>query len=168
MYFQFHNQMKKMLGQLEKWIEQAEAHAKAKSFDPAVFVDLRLAPDQFSFVRQVQTSCDTAKFAAARLTGKEAPGFPDTERSLEELKARVRATIAFLDTVTAADYEGSAVRLITTPRWEGKVMTGADYFMEHAQPNFYFHMTTAYAILRHNGVSIGKRDFLGAQTRRDP
>ena len=168
MYFEFHNQTKKMLGQLEKWLELAEAHAKAKSFDPSVYIDLRLAPDQFAFVRQVQTACDTAKFAAVRLAGKDGPAFPDSERTFDELRARIGATVAFLDTVTAKDYEGAATRVITTPRWEGKVMSGADYFMEHVVPNFYFHLTTAYAILRHNGVNVGKRDFLGAQSRRDP
>jgi uncharacterized protein len=168
MYFHFHNQTKKILGHLGKWIETAEAHAKAKSFDANVFVDSRLAPDQFAFVRQVQSSCDTAKFLAARLSGKESPSFPDTERTLEELKARIQKTIAYLDTFTEKDYEGAATRVITTPRWEGKVQSGADYFMEHAVPNFYFHVTTAYAILRHNGVNVGKKDFLGHQSRRDP
>jgi hypothetical protein len=168
MYYAFHRQMTKMLGQLEKWLGAAEGHAKAKGFDPNVLVESRLAPDQFAFVRQVQAACDTAKLATARLTGKDAPSHPDTETTLEELRARIRAVVAYLEGISEADYAQAATRVITTPRWEGKVMSGADYFMEHALPNFFFHVTHAYALLRHNGVPVGKRDYLGAQTRRDP
>ncbi|HRG97249.1 MAG TPA: DUF1993 domain-containing protein [Polyangiaceae bacterium] len=168
MFYAFHCQMKKMLGQLDTWLDAAEAHAKAKSFDPAVYLSLRLSPDQFGFAKQVQTACDTAKLAASRLTGKDAPSHADTEATVAELQTRVRSTIAYLDGFSEADYATAATRIITTPRWEGKVMTGADYFMEHAVPNFFFHLTHAYALLRHAGVSVGKRDFLGAQTRRDP
>lgn len=168
MFYPFHRQMKKMLGQLDKWLEAAEAHAKAKGFDPGILVESRLAPDQFAFVRQVQAACDTAKLATVRLTAKPAPEHPDTETTLPELRARIRSVIAYLEGVSEADYAGAATRVITTPRWEGKVMNGADYFMEHALPNFFFHVTHAYAILRHNGVTVGKRDYLGAQTRRDP
>ena len=168
MFYPFHCQMKKMLGQLEKWLGTAEEHAKAKGFDPNVLVDSRLAPDQFAFVKQVQAACDTAKLATARLTGKDAPSHPDTEKTVEELRARIRGVVTYLEGISEADYAGAATRVITTPRWEGKVMSGSDYFMEHALPNFFFHVTHAYAILRHNGVNIGKRDYLGAQTRRDP
>ena len=168
MYFETFCQMKKMLGQVDRWLEAAAASAKARSFDPAVFLGLRLAPDQFAFARQVQITCDTAKVAAVRLTGKEAPAFPDTEQTVDELRERVKATIAYLDTLTAKDFEGAADRVVTQPRWEGKVMSGADYFMEHAQPNFFFHATHVYAILRHNGVSLGKRDYLGALSQRLP
>lgn len=168
MYYAFHCQMKKMLGQLDTWLDAAEAHAKAKLFDPAVYLSLRLSPDQFGFAKQVQTACDTAKLAASRLTGKDAPSHADTEATVAELQTRVRSTIAYLDGISEADYAAAATRIITTPRWEGKVMTGADYFMEHAVPNFFFHLTHAYALLRHAGVSVGKRDFLGAQTRRAP
>jgi len=168
MYYETFGQMKKMLGQLDKWLEAAAAYAKAKSFDPNVFVGVRLAPDQFAFARQVQTACDTAKLAAARLSGKEAPSHPDTEQTLDELRARVASVIAYLDGFSAKDFEGAATRSITQPRWEGKVMTGADYFREHAVPNFFFHVTHAFALLRHNGVGIGKRDYLGALTQRMP
>ena len=168
MFYPFHCQMKKMLGQLEKWLDAAEAHAKAKAFDPNVLVESRLAPDQFAFVRQVQAACDTAKLSAARLTAKDAPNHPDTEKTLSELRARIRSVIEYLEGISEPDYAGAATRVITTPRWEGKVMSGSDYFMEHAVPNFFFHVTHAYAILRHNGVTVGKRDYLGAQTRRDP
>lgn len=129
---------------------------------------LRLVVDQFPFARQVQVVCDTAKLGASRLTGKEAPSHPDTEQTLDELRTRVKETIAYLDGFTAKDFESAASRSITQPRWEGKTMTGADFFLEHALPNFYFHLTTAYALLRQNGVSIGKRDFLGALTQHAP
>jgi hypothetical protein len=161
-------QMKKMLGQLSKWLDAATSYAQSKSFDPNVFAGLRLAPDQFPLSRQVQTACDTLKLASARLTGKDAPSNPDTEQTLEELKQRVKSTLAFVDGFTAKDFEAAATRVITQPRWEGKVMSGADYFHEHVVPNFYFHVTHTYAILRHNGVSIGKRDYLGALSQRDP
>ena len=147
MFYTFHCQMKKMLGQLEKWLDAAEAYAKAKEFDPNVFVESRLAPDQFAFVRQVQGACDTAKLSAVRLTAKPAPDHPDTEKT--ELRARIHSVIAYLEGISESDYAGAATRVITTPRWEGKVMSGSDYFMEHAVPNFFFHVTHAYAILRH-------------------
>ena len=168
MIYEIFGQMKKTLGQLDKWLEAAAAHAKAKSFDPNLYLAFRLAPDQFGFARQVQTACDTAKLAASRLSGREAPKHEDTETTLDELHARVRAVIAYLDGFSAKDFEGAATRVISQPRWEGRVMSGADYFVEHAVPNFFFHATTAYAILRHNGVDIGKRDFLGALSLRTP
>jgi hypothetical protein len=168
MYTQIFSQMKKQLGQLDKWLGTAEEFAKAKGFDPGVVLGLRLAPDQFPFAQQVQTTCDTAKLAASRLTGKAAETHADTEKTLEELRARVRSVIAYLDGFSAKDFEGAAAKVITQPRWEGKWMTGADYFVEHAVPNFYFHLTTAYAILRHNGVKIGKRDYLGTLSQRAP
>ena len=152
MYFQTISQMKKMLGNLDKWLDAAVAYAQTKSFDPNLFLTSRLAPDQFSFVRQVQSACDTPKLAAARLAGKDPPSHPDTEQTIGELHARVRTVIAYLDTFTAKDFNAAATRVISQPRWEGKVMSGADYFQEHVVPNFYFHLTHAYAILRHNGV----------------
>ena len=168
MYTEIFSQMKKQLGQLDKWLGTAEEFAKAKGFDPGLFAGFRLAPDQFALAQQVQTVCDTAKLAASRLTGKAAETHADTETTLEQLRARVRSVIAYLDGFSAKDFEGAAAKVITQPRWEGKWMTGADYFVEHALPNFYFHLTTAYAILRHNGVKIGKRDYLGALSQRAP
>jgi hypothetical protein len=168
MYHETFQQMNKMLGQLDKWLDAAAAFAQAKQFEPATILGYRLAPDQFAFVRQVQVACDTAKVAASRLTGKDAPSQPDTEQTIEELQARVRATRGYLDGLSAADFAGAATRVVSQPRWEGKVMTGADYFLEHAVPNFFFHITHAYAILRHIGVSLGKRDYLGAITLRTP
>jgi hypothetical protein len=161
MYFEFLGEMKKMLGHVDRWLDKAKAHAEAKRFDPNVFVGLRLAPDQLPFAKQVQIACDTAKLAVARLTGKPAPSHADTEQTIDELKGRVAAVLGFLDGVTAQDFDGAATRTVTQPRWEGKTMTGAAYFVEHAVPNFFFHVTHVYAILRHNGVELGKADYLG-------
>lgn len=168
MIFQTLQQMKKQLGQLDKWLETAAQFAASKSFDPNLFLGFRLAPDQFAFARQVQTACDTPKLAASRLSGKEAPKHDDNEKTLDELRARVASTIAYLDTFTAKDFEGAEKKSVTQPRWEGKWMEGGEYFLEHAVPNFFFHLTTTYAILRHNGVSVGKRDFLGPLSLKDP
>jgi uncharacterized protein len=164
MYNELFGQMKKQLRQLDKWLQAAAEHAKTKSFDPNVLLTMRLAPDQFAFARQVQTACDTAKLAASRLTGREAPSHPDTEQTLDELRARVASVLTYLDGLSEKDFEGAATRVVTQPRWEGKTMSGANYFIEHALPNFYFHLTHTYALLRHNGVNIGKRDYLGALT----
>lgn len=168
MYTELFGQMKKQLGQLDKWFDAAAAHAKTKSFDSNVFLGLRLAPDQFAFARQVQITCDTAKLAASRLTGKDAPSQPDTETTLDELRARVKSVIAYLDGLSPEDFEGAASRSVTQPRWEGKTMSGAAYFVEHAVPNFYFHLAHVYAILRHAGVNVGKKDYLGTLTMRAP
>lgn len=154
-------QMKKMLSNLGRWLELAKKHAADKSFDVNVLLTARLAPDQFAFVRQVQSSCDNAKFAAARLTGRDAPRHPDTEQSVDELQARIASTIAYLETFTAKDFEGAEARKVTLPWAEGMYLEGEAYAREMALPNFYFHVTTAYAILRHNGVALGKTDYLG-------
>ncbi len=168
MYFETFGQRKKMLGQVDKWLESAAEFAKTKSFDPNLFLGFRLAPDQFAFARQVQSTCDTVKLAASRLSGKEAPVHADTEQTLDELRARVASVLKYLDGFSAKDFEGAADRKVTQPRWEGKTMSGADYFLEHAVPNFFFHLTHTYAILRHNGVNVGKRDYLGALSLRAP
>jgi len=168
MYHEIIGQMKKMLGQLDKWLDAAAAFADSRKFDSANYLTLRLAPDQFAFARQVQTACDTAKLVAARLAGKTAPSHPDNEQTLDELHARVRSVISYLDGFSEQDFVGAASRVITQPSWEGKVMSGADYFLEHGLPNFFFHLTHAYAILRHNGVPLGKRDYLGPLSQRLP
>jgi hypothetical protein len=168
MYYETICQMKKMLGQIEKWLDAAQAFATTKSFDANLFLGFRLAPDQFAFARQLQIACDTAKLAASRLTGKEAPTHPDSEQTIDELRVRVRAVIAYLDGFSAKDFQGAATRRVTQPRWEGKFMTGADYFLEHAIPNFFFHLTHVYAILRNNGVSVGKSDYLGTLSLHSP
>src|SRR5438477_7387945 len=123
MYFELIRQMKKELGQLDAWLAAAAAYAQEKPFDASVFLGLRLSPDQFAFARQVQTACDTAKLAASRLAGKEPPKQADDEKTLDELRARVQATRKILDGFTAKDFEGAATRVITQPRWEGKVMS---------------------------------------------
>ena len=168
MYYEMFRQMRKQLAQIEKWFDAATAFAKEKTFDPNLFLGLRLAPDQFPLARQVQIVCDTAKLGASRLSGKEAPAHPDTEQTLDELRARIRAVVAYLDAFAATDFSGAASRTVTQPRWEGKVMNGANYFVEHAVPNFYFHLAHVYAILRHNGVNLGKRDYLGELSLRAP
>lgn len=168
MYKAIFGQMKKQLGQLDKMLEMGEANAKERSFDPTLFLGFRLSPDQFALARQVQIACDTVKLGASRLTGKEAPANPDTEATVEELRARVQSVIKYLDGFTDADFEKVASATVTQPRWEGKTMTGPDYLLEHVIPNFFFHLTTTYAILRHNGVPVGKRDYLGALTQHEP
>jgi len=168
MYYDAFLQFKKTLGQFNAWFDKAEAFAKEKSFDANLFVNFRLAPDQLAFARQVQIACDTAKLGASRLTGKEVPSHADTEQTIAELRARVASVISILEGFSEKDFEGAATRSITQPRWEGKVMTGKDYFLEHVQPNFFFHATTTYAILRHNGVPVGKKDYLGTLSQRLP
>jgi uncharacterized protein len=166
MYYETFAQFRKMLGQLDKWLETTVSYGQSRAFDANVLLGQRLAPDQFAFARQVQTACDTAKLAASRLTGKEAPSHADTETTIEQLRARVQSVIGYLSDLTPSDFEGAASRVVTQPRWEGKTMSGADYLREHAQPNVFFHLTHAYAILRHNGVPLGKRDYLGALSLR--
>jgi hypothetical protein len=168
MYIHIFGQFKKQLGQLDKWLSTAAEYAKSRNFDPVVFPTLRLAPDQFPLARQVQIACDTVKLTAAYLTGKPAQPQEDNETTIEQLQVRIRSIITLLDGLAAADFEGAAARVVSQPRWKGEWMTGEDYFIQHSVPNFYFHLTTAYAILRHNGVAIGKRDYLGTQTKRPP
>lgn len=143
-------------------LDKAEAYAEAKGFDPAVLVQARLAPDMFPLVRQVQIMSDAAKGCAARLAGVEVPSFPDTEQSIPELKERIRKTLDFLRGISPEQMEGSETRdiHIKTPSRELDFM-GLEYMQQFAVPNFYFHFTATYAILRHNGVELGKRDFLG-------
>lgn len=160
-------QLQKMVRQLEKWLDKATEHAKAKSFDPNVLMTARLAPDQYAFARQVQAACDAAKFAAARLAGKDPPKHPDTEQTFDELRARIQSVVAYLDTFTEADFAGAGERVIPLPFLPGKGLAGGDYLNEMALPNFYFHATTAYAILRHNGVPLGKTDYIGSLNVRD-
>lgn len=154
-------QYRKMLDNLSHFLDKAQAFAETKKIDVEVLLNSRLAPDQFNLIRQIQISCDTAKFGAARVCGKEAPSHPDTEKTLPELKARIASVQAYLDSFTAADFAGAEARQVTTPRWDGKYLTGLEFAIQHSIPNLYFHVTTAYSILRHNGVDLGKKDFLG-------
>ena len=161
MYDSLYRQMKKTLGQVDQWLVTAAEYAKTKSFDPNLYLGFRLAPDQLPFARQIHIACDTAKLSSSRLTGKDAPVHADDETTLDQLRARIASVIAYLDSFSAKDFEGADTRVISTPRWEGKVMSGHDYFLEHALPNFFFHVSHVYAILRHNGVPLGKKDYLG-------
>lgn len=142
-------------------LDKAAAFADTKKFDTDILLQSRLAPDQFPLVRQIQIACDTAKLGASRLTGKEAPSQADNEKTWTEVRQRIESTIQYLQTLSTKDYEGFAQRKVTQPRWEGKFLMGDAYAIHHLIPNFYFHITTAYSLLRHNGVDIGKSDFLG-------
>lgn len=154
-------QFVRMLENFSSILDKAEQHAEAKKFDFAVLLESRLAPDQFTFTRQIQIMCDTAKRAAGFLTGKEAPVQADDETTLAQLRARIDFVAKYLKGIPAKDYEGAAQRKVSQPRWEGQWLTGEEYVLHHVVPNFYFHFTTAYAILRHNGVDVGKKDYLG-------
>jgi hypothetical protein len=154
-------QYTKMLQNLGHLLDKGVQLAETKKFDVEVLLNSRLAPDQFNLIRQVQIATDTAKLSVSRLTGKEVPKHEDNEKTLPELKARIESVISYLNTFKAADFKGAEERKISQPRWEGKYLLGAEYVQQHALPNFYFHITTAYSILRHNGVDIGKKDYLG-------
>jgi uncharacterized protein len=160
------SEIKKLLGGLDVWLDKTVAHAAAKKFDPNTLLSARLAPDMFPLSRQIQATCDQAKYAAARVTGKEVPSHPDTEQTIDELRTRIASVVAFLDTFSAKDFDGIDDRSVTTPRWEGKSMVATNYLVEHAMPNFFFHLMATYSLLRHNGVDVGKRDYLGALTWR--
>jgi len=153
----------RMLSNISGWLDKADAHAAAKKFDPSVYLGTRLAPDMLNFTKQIQIACDTAKFCVARLAGVDAPKFDDAESSLAELRARIDATVAYLKSVPAAQIDGSEDKEITIPRRDGSmVMKGEAYLKHFVLPNLFFHVTTAYALLRHNGVELGKMDYLGA------
>lgn len=151
----------KMLHNLDLILDKGAQLATDKKFEMDVLLNSRLTPNQFNLIKQVQIACDTAKLCGARLSGKEAPTHNDSEKTLPELKTRIAETIAFLKTITAADFKGAETKPISQPRWEGKYLTGEEYAIHHAVPNIYFHVTTAYSILRHNGVEVGKKDYLG-------
>lgn len=161
LYEMFIPQSIKMLKNLNAILLKAESFAELKKVDTAVLLNSRLSPDQFPMGRQIQIACDTAKLCAARMSGIDAPVHADTEVTLAEFKKRITDVISFLETIKSTDFNNGAERQITQPRWEGKYLTGVEYLNQHAIPNLYFHITTAYAILRHNGVEIGKKDYLG-------
>ena len=155
------NQFAKMLENLDRILDKGASYADIKKFDMEVLLNARLAPDQFNLIRQVQISCDTAKLAAARLAGKEAPVHTDNEKTLADLKIRIQDVVKYLHSFRPEDFKGADERKISQPRWEGKYLTGLEYAYQHAMPNLYFHVTTAYSILRNNGVDVGKKDYLG-------
>ena len=155
----------RMMANLAAVLQKAGQHAEARKFDSAVFVNARLAPDMFPLSRQVQIASDTAKTGPARLAGVQPPSFEDSEKTLPELVARVQKTIDYLQTLTPQQFEGSEDREI---RWKSPVqgersMLGLPYLLHHVLPNLHFHCTTSYDILRHNGVELGKADYLGRE-----
>ncbi|MGE0763356.1 MAG: DUF1993 family protein [Bdellovibrionales bacterium] len=154
-------QFMKMLRNLNVILAKGEQHAQAKKIDMSVLLNSRLAPDQFNLIRQIQIACDTAKLCTSRLTGKDAPVHDDNETTLAQLQKRISEVIDYISGFSAQDFNGAEEKKISQPRWEGKYLTGYEYALQHAIPNLYFHVTTAYAILRHNGVDIGKKDYLG-------
>src|SRR5262245_47898718 len=150
------------LRNLSAILDKAQAHAEARKIDAAVPGSLRLIADMFPLSRQVQVACDSAKGAVARLAGVEIPKHEDTEQTLAELKARIAKTIDFIDSVKAGQIDGSEDKpILLKIRGQEVKYTGMQYLLGFAHPNFYFHVTTAYDILRHNGVEIGKRDYIG-------
>lgn len=152
----------RMMTSLAAILEKAAAHAEAKKIDPEVLVNARLFPDMFPLVRQVQIASDAIKGGAARLVGMEPPSYEDNEKTLAELIARAKKTVAFLETLKPAQFDGSEDRTI---RWKTRsterTMQGQPFLVHQVLPNLYFHLTTAYNILRHNGVELGKADYLG-------
>lgn len=162
-------QMSKMLQNLQHILDKGAAFADSKKVEMAVLLNARLAPDQFNLIRQVQIACDTAKLGAARLTDNtdNAPKHADDETTLEQLKQRITDTQAYLASFSQADFANAATQKISQPRWQGKYLTGEEFLIQHVLPNIYFHITTAYAILRHNGVDVGKKDYLGAMPYKE-
>ena len=153
----FTRQLNALLGLLDK----AQAHAEARKFSPDSYLALRMAPDMLPFTKQIQIACDMAKGAVARLAGVEIPKWDDNEATLDDLRARIRKTVDFVKSVPAAQIDGSEEReVVLTLRLGEMKFSGQDYLLNWALPNFYFHATTTYAMLRQAGVEVGKRDFL--------
>jgi hypothetical protein len=154
----------RFLNGLDAILSKAEAHASEKKIDPSVLLQARLYPDMFPLVRQVQIAADFAKSVSARLAGVDIPSYEDSEKTFEELHARIARTLSFIQGLDAASIDGSEAREILlqpgTPR--ERRMVGQDYLLHYGLPQFFFHVTTTYAILRHNGIEIGKRDYMAA------
>jgi len=152
----------RMLKNLAGILEKAAAHCEARKIDPLVLTQYRLYPDMFNLAKQVQVACDHARNGAARITGQEAPRLENTETTFPDLVARIQATIAYLETFTPEHFEGAEAREVTVKRGETvNTYPALHYLLDRTLPNFYFHVTTAYDILRHNGVELGKRDYIG-------
>jgi len=150
----------KILGALANWLDKAEAHAKAKGFEFEGLATARLAPDQYALLRQVQAACDAAKIPPARVLGIDPPKHPDTETKLDEMRPRIAAVREYLGAFNPEKFEGLEGKVLTLQAFGGKKAVALDYIVGFAVPNLYFHATTAYAILRHNGVDLGKMDFI--------
>jgi hypothetical protein len=162
--FETISQFGRMLANLDQWLQKATAHAQEKGFAVDVLAQARLAPDQYSLVQQVQSACDQAKFAAAYLSGQKAPSHPDTEQTVAQLQARIQTCLGYLETFKEHHFQGAAERMVAPAWMQGHSVRGNVYLTRIAVPNFYFHVTTAYAILRHNGVALGKADFVGVKS----
>lgn len=157
-------QFTKGLENLKKILDRFQAFAETKKFDVSNVLNARLAPDQFNFIRQIQIMTDVARFTCARLTGKEMLSIEDKEVTLDDLRNRIDKTIGYLKTFTATDFKNATTIKVVMPRLEKKAMQGNDHLAQWCIPNFHFHFATAYAILRHNGLDIGKKDYLGEMT----
>jgi hypothetical protein len=163
--------MRKALTALDTILDKAAAHAESKKtsrrgFEEAL-LQSRLVFDQFPLVQQIQVACDNAKAGSARLAEVEVPSYEDTEKTIPELKARIAKTIAFVDTIAPEQIIGKEGIKISLPYWEDKHLTGFEYATEHLLPNFFFHVTTAYAIMRKNGIELGKGDYIGGLPLKD-
>jgi hypothetical protein len=161
MYYQVITQCTQSLKALNTWLDKAEQHAAARKFDISVLLNARLSPDQKPFIYQVQSACDYVKAGAAWLSGQTPPKHPDTEQTIGDLRARIQKTVAFAESVKEGEFADAGDRRISVSWAPGKSMAGLDYLLQMTIPNTYFHLTTAYSILRHNGVEVGKMDFLG-------
>jgi uncharacterized protein len=162
MYYLAVRQMGRSLKNLDSMLEKAAAHAAARKFDVNNFCTARLAPDMLPLLVQVRIACDTAKATAANLSGKEVPKHEDNETTIDDLRARIAKCLAYLETFSAADFERTSPQtVIKIPNPPGKGLAADDYLISRQLPNFYFHVTTTYALLRHGGVELGKRDYLG-------
>lgn len=155
---------KQLLTSLSAILTKAETYAAEKKFEPAVLLNARLYPDMFPLIRQVQVAADFAKSVSARLAGVEVPAYEDNEQTFADLQARIAKTLSFIESLTPTQFEGSETRDIvlrpSTPK--EKKMIGHNYLINYGLPQFFFHVTTAYAILRHNGLDVGKGDFMGS------
>lgn len=161
MYYRLVSQCAQTLKNIETWLDKAERYAAAKNIGVGVLMADRLAPDMQPFIYQVQSACDYVKGAVAWLSGQEPPKHEDTEQTIDEVRARIRKTLAFVASVNEAQYAGAGARNVSLSWAPGKVIGGEDYVIQVTIPNVYFHVSMAYAILRHNGVEVGKMDFLG-------
>jgi hypothetical protein len=161
MYYQVISQCTQTLKNLEICLDKAEQHAAAKKFDLGVLLASRLAPDMKDFIYQVQSACDYLKAGAAWLSGQTPPKHEDNEQTIDELRVRIRKTVAFAESVKEAQYAGASERKVKLSGAPGKLIGGEDYLLQMTIPNTFFHIAMAYAILRHNGVDVGKMDFLG-------
>src|SRR6202046_3228230 len=161
MYYQVVSQCTQSLKAIEAWLDKGEQFAAAKKVDVGVLLNGRLAPDMKPLIYQVQSACDYVKAAAAWLSGQTPPKHEDNERTAEELRARIRKTVAFVESVAEAQYKGAEGRKVSFSWAPGKVIGGKDYLLQMTLPNVYFHIAMAYAVLRQGGVDVGKMDFLG-------